>query len=1089
MKNKKEAGFVHLHVHSEYSLLDGLENCESLIKRAKELKMDALAVTDHGTMRGLVSFYETARKNDITPILGQEFYYREDRHNREHERKENYHTTILIKDLKGWKNCINLTTEANLTGYYYSPRIDDSLLEEYNEGLVLGSGCIGSITNQTILKAKIDNNLDLLKKVEEKFKKYKDIFGDDFYIELTTDSQPDQAIINDVLLRYAKDNGITYTIMSDVHWSSKDDFKYHDVLLSLQTRSKINDPDRFRFPTEDTWMKSEEEMWEFYYKNCKSYMTEDDFYNAMANTRIIANKCNGLFLEEYYNYYRMPNTKMDNPFETLWLRSTSNRKKYLTSLPTNKLKEYNERLRREITLIVDQGFADYFVMTADLTDHMREQKIMKGLGRGSAGGSLLAFMLGITEIDPMIHNLSFERFMNENKKSMPDIDIDIDDEKRQDILDYFIEKYGNDNVAQIGTYVALQEKSALKDVAWSYDLPYDSVNSVTKKLDSYDYPSLSKMSDEELIKFKSDPEVGMKFKTLLSQFPEWIEIANKIKGVPKSIGKHPAGIVVGDESLRNLVPLQKAKGDENYVTEWIDGTYRKELTETLKLVKFDLLGLSNLGIIQNIISLIRENYEDTDKLDLSLSDTEVMSSIPLDDVNVYELFPSNLLGIFQFETNAVQKILKHVLPTNLQELCALNSLNRPATKDLIEQYASNRGRKGINYSHPVLKEVLGETYGVMLYQEQVMDLAHKLGGIPLSETDDFRKALVKFTDANKDEQEELRKTILERFVQGAIKNNLEEEQAITISENMAKFAGYGFNKSHSMAYSILSYYTLYLKYYFKQEFFTSYLNKRVENLPQVVTEVGIKEFLPVDINLSGKEFKIEGGKIRLGFLAVKNLGMSAIEEILSKQPFSSKEDLRERCNKSKCNKIRVKALMKVGAFHDYGIESNLENESQTLGTSKQGVSIRYNKLDIIENLRKRYCEVNPTLLEEINLCYISELEHVETTGIESFCSIFGYITEFERRIWKGRDGKTLNGFTGVLIDETGSCSFIRWNEERKSLIDTGSVVMFQGRKRLYSGKPQINIPTVKEIKKWRDWDWINISDPVMIPPRKLTQRA
>ena len=449
-------------------------------------------------------------------------------------------------------------------------------------------------------------------------------------------------------------------------------------------------------------------------------MSEEDFYNAMANTRVIANKCNGLFLEEYYNYYRMPNTKMDNPFETLWLRSTSNRKNYLTNLPVNKMKDYNDRLRREITLVVDQGFADYFVMTADLTDYMREQKIMKGLGRGSAGGSLLAFMLGITEIDPMIHNLSFERFMNENKKSMPDIDIDIDDEKRQNILDYFIEKYGNDNVAQIGTYVALQEKSALKDVAWSYDLPYDSVNSVTKKLDSYDYPSLSKMTDEELMRFQNDPEVGKKFQTLLSQFPEWIDISNKIKGVPKSIGKHPAGIVVGDESLRNLVPLQKAKGDKNYVTEWIDGTYRKELTETLKLVKFDLLGLSNLGIIQDIITLIRERNSTSDKLDLSLPDTEILSSIPLDDNKVFSLFPSNLIGIFQFDTNAIHKILEHVLPRNLSELCALNSLNRPATKELTELYAKNRVKKNISYAHPIMEEVLSETYGVMLYQEHLV---------------------------------------------------------------------------------------------------------------------------------------------------------------------------------------------------------------------------------------------------------------------------------------------------------------------------------------------------------------------------------
>ena len=362
---------------------------------------------------------------------------------------------------------------------------------------MLGSGCIGSMTNWLI-----KNNLT--KEAKEVFDFYIDLFGDDFYIELTTDSQPDQKIINDFLLRYAKDNGIVYTIMSDVHWSSKEDFKYHDVLLSLQVRKKLDDPDRFRFPTKDTWMKSEDEMWDFYFANCTEYMSENDFFNAMANTSVISERCNGLFLEEYYNHYRMPDTKMKDVFETMWHRATSNRLDYMSNLSPEEKRTYNQRLRREINLIVDQGFADYFIMTADLTDYMKEKNIMKGLARGSAGGSLLAFMLGITGIDPIIHNLSFERFMNENKKSMPDIDIDIDDEKRQFILDFFIEKYGNENVAQIGTYVALQEKSALKDVAWSLDMPYDSVNTITKKIDSFEYPSLSKMTEEEFETFKID---------------------------------------------------------------------------------------------------------------------------------------------------------------------------------------------------------------------------------------------------------------------------------------------------------------------------------------------------------------------------------------------------------------------------------------------------------------------------------------------------------------------------------------------------------------------------------------------------------
>ena len=1050
--NKKESGFVHLHVHSEYSLLDGLESCESLINRAKELSMDTLAVTDHGTMRGLVSFYETARKNGINTVLGQEFYFRPNRHEKKHKSNENYHTTILIKNLAGWKNCINLTTEANLTGYYYKPRIDLSLLEKHSEGLMLGSGCIGSMTNWLI-----KNNHP--EKARVIFDQYINFFGDDFYIELTTDSQPDQKIINDFLLRYAKDNGIVYTIMSDVHWASKEDFKYHDVLLSLQVRKKLNDPDRFRFPTKDTWMKSEDEMWEFYFENCTEYMSEDDFFNAMANTRKISDKCNEVFLDEYYDHYRMPDTKMDDAFETIWIRATSNRLDYMSKLSSEEKRTYNERLRREINLIVDQGFSDYFIMTADLTDYMKEENIMKGLARGSAGGSLLAFMLGITEIDPIIHNLSFERFMNENKKSMPDIDIDIDDEKRQFILDYFIEKYGNENVAQIGTYVALQEKSALKDVAWSLDMPYDSVNTITKKIDGFEYPSLSKMTEEEFTTFKKDPEVGTKFIELTRNFPEWLNTSEKIKGVPKAIGKHPAGIVVGDESLRNLVPLQKAKGDGNYVTEWIDGTYRKELTETLKLVKFDLLGLSNLGIMQDIITLIRERNESSDKLDLSLPDTEILSSIPLDDSKIFSLFPLKLIGIFQFDTNAVHKILEHVLPRNLTELCALNSLNRPATKELTELYAKNRKKKNVSYAHPIMKEVLNETYGIMLYQDQVMELANKLGGIPLSEADDFRKALVKYTESNKEQQEELRKTILERFVKGAVINGLEEDKAIVLSERMAKFAGYGFNKSHSRAYSILSYYTLYLKYYFESEFYTAYLNKRVENLPQVTAEVGIEKFLPVDINLSSEGYKLEGDKIRVGFSGVKSLGTSAINEIIKNQPYSSREDLLLRCNKSKCNKTRINALIKVGAFHNFGEGniSNMENEMLMLGTPDRGVAIRYNK---IEYLRKAIKMVK--LDETYGYTYVKDLNNIPLES-DHVCTVVGCITDFTEKSWNTKRGGFLKGFIGEITDETGSCRFIRWQRDKDNdNIRLGSIVLLIGRLKKWSGRLQFNIPSTRE---------------------------
>ena len=376
-------------------------------------------------------------------------------------------------------------------------------------------------------------------------------------------------------------------------------------------------------------------------------------------------------------------------------------------------------------------------------------------------------------------------------------------------------------------------------------------------------------------------------------------------------------------------------------------------------------------------------------------------------------------------------------------------------------YAKNRVKKNISYAHPIMEEVLSETYGVMLYQEQVMELANKLGGIPLAEADDFRKALVKYTDSNKDEQEELRKTILERFVKGAVENGLEEERAILLSERMAKFAGYGFNKSHSRAYSILSYYTLYLKYYFESEFYTAYLNKRVENLPQVTAEVGIDKFLPVDINLSAKDYKLEGDKIRVGFSGVKTLGQSAITEIIKHQPYLSRGDLLARCNKSKCNKTRVNALIKVGAFHDFGEGniSNMENEMLMLGTTEKGVAIRYNKID---KLRKAIQMI--TLDETYGFTFVKDLDNVPLEA-DHVCTIVGYITDFTEKSWNTKRGGFLKGFIGEIMDETGSCRFIRWQKDpTNDNLKVGSIVLLIGRLKKWSGKVQFNIPSIREFK-------------------------
>ncbi len=1097
----KKTDFVHLHVHSENSLLDGLESPLNLIERAKDLDMKSLALTDHGTMRGLLDFYYSAKKNNINPILGQEFYFHPDRKSKDQDHRYN-HTTILIKNEIGWKNCINLTTEANMSGFYYKPRIDIDLLEKHNEGLIMGSGCMASITNQFIMKGEDGQ-------AKWWFDKFLEIFGEDFYIELTTTEDSWQKYLNTWLIRYAKDNGITYTIGSDVHFVDKQSYYDHDVLYCVQYKSKYSDPVwksdptsketkpkgfRIESPVKETWLKSEDEMWDYWRTHCQPmsdphgalgslYIEEKDFHQAMVNTSTIANRCLDVDLEKMYSEYRMPDMSIESPKSELMSRCISNsyRKKYISQKNDTEQSEYIKRLNREIDLICDQGFASYFVMTADLTDYLKENNIMKGIGRGSAGGSLLAWWLGITDVDPIYHNLSFERFMNAEKKSMPDIDIDIDDEKRPDILKYFIGKYGEDNVAQIGTYVAMQEKASLKDVARVFEVNFDKVNSVTKAIDGYRYNSL--FDEEEYQTMLRDPNLGQTLRELVTKNPDWIKLSKRFEGNPKAIGRHPAGIVVGDQSLRNLVPLQKAK--DVFVTEWIDGTYRKELTEDLKLVKFDLLGLSNLGIVQNILSLIRERKSNHGRLDLSLSDADVLSSIPIDDKEVFNLFPNELLGIFQFETSAVQKVLKHMIPQNLKELCALNSLNRPATKELVEEYVSGRNNGVSNYDHPLIKEVLDDTYGVMLYQEQVMELANKLGKIPLDETDNFRKALVKYTDSNKETQEEIRRTTLNKFIKGAIENGLPSSKATEWAEKMAKFAGYGFNKSHSRAYSLLSYYTLYLKTYFKDEFYTAYLNKRPDRMGEIFSEMMHYKFLPVDINKSYKNFTLEGDRIRIGFKAVKGMGDSAIDELLSKRKlgnYTSVDDLKERCNKAKLNKSRLQALANVGAFCDFGIDSSFEKELTLLG-----FSVRYNKTEIVRKFKERVRD-NNTMPEEFNFVDIIDLPSLPSRGDESMCCIIGCVNDIRVKTWKKQvveNGKKVmkmnNGFEGEISDETGNCHFVRWYGYYKDSFKRGSIIMIIGRKNEYGGKIQINLPSRSEIEGYNDyptkWQKIGVSTP------------
>lgn len=1054
-------GYVPLHVHSHFSLLDGLESPKQLVQRAKDVGIEALALTDHGTMGGLIDFYFSCKEENIKPIMGSEFYFAEDRLIKEKTAhgNSNYHQTILAKDIEGWKNLITLTTEAASTGFYRNPRVDFSLLEQHNDGLIVGSGCAASIISKCI-------ESDDFSKVKWLFNFFKKNFDGRFFAELTSieniyengDLVVDQKKINKYLIQYAKEFGIPFTIMSDAHYAEKEHYDEHDLLLAVQTKKKLKDKDRFRFGTKEVWLKSEDDMWDYWHREGKDHISEEDFATALENTVKVA-EMTSINLEEYYKSYRMPKLDVKDARDALFNRALNNKERtmLINRLSDSDQSKYVSRLNRELSLIVDQGFASYFMMTADLTDYMRDNKIMKGLARGSAGGSLLAYMLGITDIDPMVHNLSFERFMNENKASMPDIDIDIDDEKRQEILDYFIGKYGTDNVSQIGTRITMQSKLASKDVGRTLGISFDKLNDLSDDLEVLSTVDNFKGTKEEVNNIISDLndqlissdvarnskltkklESWKKIKNISDKHPQWLPMSSRVSGKPKAIGKHAAGIVVADDSLKKILPLQHAK-NEALVTEWSDGLSRKELSDVVKVLKFDLLGLSNLGIIQNTIDLIRQRHNETKRLDLNLSDQNILNSIKLDDPYVFDnCLPNKLMGVFQFDTYAAERVLNLIVPENIIELCALNAMNRPAAlqANVPSMYAQRKsGKTKIEYSHPLMEEILRETYGLIIYQEQVMEIANKIGGLTPSETDKFRKVLVKVTESNKEKEDKERISLIDKFQVGALEKGMSPDDIVSLSEKLIYFSGYGFNKSHSRSYALLAYYTMYLKTYFYPEFLTAYLNKRPENLDRAIREAGFDMFLPVDVNQSNNTFILdESGRIRVGFSAIKGLGAVAVKEIIEKRPFIDLDDLKNKVEKRKVNKTRVSALIKSGALTSLKVKTNLESELQVLGIPLWSIKRQLFLIKRLKNDLRLPARGSQVLNNE-------DIEYVEDgTSVISL----GFINKIEKKFKSG-------GYLAELYDGTSYISLVKYSLNHYDTYPRlGQIVLIEGEKKTYA---------------------------------------
>ena len=867
--------FSHLHVHTQYSLLDGAADISKLLKTAKSMNMPSMAITDHGNMFGVPKFVSEANKVGVKPIIGCEFYVALD-----HTDKTNnvrYHQLILAKNATGYKNLSKLCSLGFTDGYYYKPRIDRALLRKHGEGLIATTCCLASEINRAIILKGEDE-------AEKIFLDYLDIFGEDYYIELQRHGIPEQDTCNEVLLRWSKKYGVKCIATNDVHYVEQKDSEAQDILLCLQTGKDFDDPNRMRFENDKFYLTSPEEM----------EKTFSDVVESLDNTNEIFDK---IETPDLKRDILLPNFNLpqgfiseDDYLRHLTIKGAAKRYGELSS-------EVVERLDFELKVIKDMGFAGYFLIVQDFVEAAKQIGVSVGPGRGSAAGSAVAYCTGITNIDPIKYNLLFERFLNPERVSMPDIDIDFDDAGRQRVIDYVVDKYGKNRVAQIITFGTMAAKSSIKDVARVLKLPLSEAERLTKLVPDTPGISLKKAFDEvkELAQARKNGDILMA-KTL--------EFAEVLEGSARHTGIHAAGIIIAPSDLQELLPVCTNKDSELLVTQY-DGKY----VENVGMLKMDFLGLKTLTIIDNAIEIIEQNR----------GVKIIADDIPLDDVKTYELYQkADTVGTFQFESEGMRKYLTELKPTDIEDLIAMNALYRPGPMDFIPDYiACKHGRKKVEYPHELLEDLLKPTFGIMVYQEQIMQAAQIMGGFSLGSADLLRRAMGKKQADVMEKQKEI-------FVAGAGEKGVDKKKAEEVFGYMAKFAEYGFNRSHSAAYSVLAYQTAYLKANYTAEYMAAVLTNNMSDIKKVTffmedcRRQGI-EVLGPDVNESRYMFTVnKAGQIRFGLGAVKGVGESAVNSIIEEREsegnFKSIFDLTTRINLRSANKRCLESLAQAGAF-------------------------------------------------------------------------------------------------------------------------------------------------------------------------------
>ena len=910
--------FTHLHVHTEYSLLDGSNKIKEYVKRVKELGMDSAAITDHGVMYGVIDFYKACKAEDINPILGCEVYVAPNsRFDKELTGGEDryYHLVLLAENNKGYENLMKIVSRGFTEGYYYKPRVDMELLQEYHEGIIALSACLAGEVQRYIQKGLVDE-------AKKAALKYQDCFGKgNYFLELQDHGLPEQKLVNTTLLQMSRELDIPMVVTNDVHYTYADDVKPHDILLCLQTGKKLSDEDRMRYEGGQYYVKSEEEM-----KGLFPYAWE-----AVENTQRIADRCH---VEIEFGVTKLPKFDVPEGYNS-WT--------YLNKLCYDGLKErygdenapagetgqtLKERLDYELNVIQTMGYVDYFLIVWDFINYAKQNGIMVGPGRGSAAGSIVSYCLKITNIDPIRYNLLFERFLNPERVSMPDIDIDFCFERRQEVIDYVGRKYGQEKVVQIVTFGTLAAKGVIRDVGRVMDLPYAYVDSLAKMIPN----ELNITIDKAL---QMNPDMRKLYETD-EQVKELIDMSRRLEGLPRHTSMHAAGVVICSRPAEDLVPLSRG-ADGSITTQFTMTTI-----EELGLLKMDFLGLRTLTVLRDAVKLVKQSTGKEINLDqIDFDDKKVLASIGTGKTD----------GVFQLESAGMKNFMKELKPQNLEDIIAGISLYRPGPMDFIPKYIKGKSNFGtVTYLCPQLEPILSPTYGCIVYQEQVMQIVRDLGGYTLGRSDLVRRAMSKKKQAVMEKE---RANFVygnpEEGVPGCVANGIPENVASKIYDEMMDFAKYAFNKSHAACYAVVSYQTAYLKYYYPVEFMAALMTSVIDNPGKVAEYIMVCRsmgitILPPDINQGESGFSVNGNSIRYALTAIKSVGRPVIDAVVNERKergaYTNLQDFITRMADKDINKKAIENFIKAGALDSLG------------GTRKQFMSAYVQIMDHIVHDRK-----------------------------------------------------------------------------------------------------------------------------------------